>query len=133
MKKPAIIKPWEIAFCVIYYGRYSLFQNRPLVHETLKNIAHLQDCEYYAPAIPAILSESVAKGLKDGSELWVEDHFFRSGENPPMPRYMFARLIASVFQRYGQNTDMPFCVCQRGIAEMRALGQCTWPLEDCNT
>lgn len=121
MKKPAIIKPWEIAFCVIYYGRYSLFQNRPLVHETLKNIAHLQDCEYYAPAIPAILSESVAKGLKDGSELWVEDHFFRSGEKPPMPRYMFARLIASLFQQYAPNTGRPLLFDLVGIAHMRSL------------
>lgn len=121
MKKPAIIKPWEIAFCVIYYGRYSLFQNRPLVHETLKNIAHLQDCEYYAPAIPAILSESVAKGLKDGSELWVEDYFFRSGEKPPMPRYMFARLIASLFQQYAPNTGRPLLFDLVGIAHMRSL------------
>lgn len=130
MKKPAIIKPWEIAFCVIYYGRYSLFQNRPLVHETLKNIAHLQDCEYYAPAIPAILSESVAKGLKDGSELWVEDYFFRSGEKPPMPRYMFARLIASVFGQYVENRRTPFCICQRGLAETNTLSECILPSED---
>ncbi len=129
MKKTAIIKPWEIAFCVIYDGRLSLFQNRGLVHETLKNIAHLQDCEYYAPAIPAILSESVDKDVRVGKEVWIEDHFFRSGEKPLMPRYMFARLIESVFRRYLQNTEMPFSVYQRGIAEMRSLGLCEWPLE----
>ena len=130
MKKPAIIKPWEIAFCVIYDGRYSLFQNRDLVHETLKNIAHLQDCEYYPPAIPAILSESLDKKVRADKEVWLEDYFFRSGENPSMPRYMFGRLIASVFQHYWQNYRNAFYVDQRGIAEMRALGLCTWTLED---
>lgn len=132
MKKTAVIRPWEIAFCVIYHGRRSLFQNRVLVHSTLNNIAHLQGCECYSPDVPYILSESVAKGIQDGSEVWVEDHFFRSGEHPPMPRYMFARLIESVFGRYVQNTEMPFCVYQRGIAEMHTLSKSLWPLEDCN-
>ena len=133
MKKPTIIKPWEIAFCVIYHGRRSLFQYRELVHTTLNNIARLQDCECYSPDVPCILSESVSKGIQDGSEVWVEDHVFRSGENPPMPRYMFARMIVSVFGQYVENTEMPFCVYQRGIAETNTLSKCILPLEDCNT
>ena len=133
MKMPAIIKPWEIAFCVIYRGRHSLFQNRELVHTTLNNIALLQGCECYAPDVPCILSESVGKDIQVGKEVWVEDIFFRAGENPPMPRYMFARLIVSVFGQYVESRTLPFCVCQRGLAETNTLGECIRPLEDCNT
>lgn len=130
MKKPKIIKPWEIAFCVIYHGRHSLFQNRELVHTTLNNIARLQDCECYSPCVPCILSESVPKDVRVGEEVWVEHHFFRSGENPSMPRYMFARLIASVFGQYMQNAEMPFCVYQRGIAETNTLRESTTFVEE---
>ena len=121
MKKPAVIKPWEIAFCVIYFGRHSLFENRDIVHETLNNIAHLQGCECRSPAVPAIVSEFAGKRLQDGTECWLEYHYFRSGKHPIMPRYMFGRQIATIFRRYGKNTDMPFFVDQVGIAEMRSL------------
>lgn len=124
MKKPAVIKPWEIAFLAIYRGRRSLFQYRELVRETLNNISLLQGCEFYAPDVPCILSESVGKGVQDGKEVWAEDLLFRSGENPPMPRYMFARLIASVFQQYVENKTTPFCICQRGLAETNTLSEC---------
>lgn len=120
MKKPAVINPWEIAFCVIYPGRYSLFEYRELVHKTLKNVARLQGFSYYPPDVPAIYSGSVGKAVRAGEELWFEEHYFRSGENPTMPRYMFARLVASIFQRYWENSEMPFYVCQQGIAQMRA-------------
>lgn len=120
MKKPVIINPWEIAFCIIYPGRYSLFEYRELVHETLKNVARFQGFSYYPPDVPAIYSGSAGKAVRAGEELWFEEHYFRSGENPTMPRYMFARLVASIFQRYWENSEMPFYVCQQGIAQMRA-------------
>jgi len=120
MKKTAVIKPWEIAFAVVYPGRYSLFENRELIHETLKSVARLQGIVYYPPEVPAIFSGSVDKAVRAGEELWIEEHYFRSGEHPLMPRYMFARLVASIFQRYWDRTDMPFSISQVGIARMRA-------------
>lgn len=122
MKKPVIIKPWEIVFCVIYHGRYSLFDNRELVRGTLDNLARLHGIDSFGPHVPAILAESVEEDVRVGEEVWIENYCFRSGENPPMPRYMFARLIASVFGQYMQNAEMPFCIYQRGIAEMHRLG-----------
>lgn len=130
MKKPAVIKPWEIAFLVIYRGRHSLFQYRDLVRTTLDNIAHLQDCVLYAPDVPCILAESAGEDVRAGKEVWVEDLLFHSGENPPMPRYMFARLIASVFGQYVENRRTPFCICQRGLAETNTLSECILPSED---
>lgn len=121
MKKPVNIKPWEIAFSAIYFGRYSLFEYRDLVHETLKNVARLQGFAYYPPEIPAILAESVDNHIQDGSECWIEYHYFRSGETPTMQRYMFARLIASLFQQYASNNGQPFFFGQVGIAHMRSL------------
>lgn len=129
MKKTAVIRPWEIAFCVIYRGRHSLFHYRDLVRTTLDNIAHLQGCEFFAPDVPCILAESVGRDVRAGKEVWVEDVFFRSGEIPPMPRYMFARLIASVFGKYVENRTLPFCVCQRGLAETNNLAECIRPLD----
>lgn len=129
MKRTAVIRPWEIAFCVIYRGRHSLFQYRDLVRTTLDNIAHLQGCELYAPDVPCIFAESVGNDVRTGKEVWIEDLLFRSGENPPMPRYMFARLIASVFGEYVENRITPFCVCQRGIAETNTLAECIRPLD----
>lgn len=120
MKKTSLIKPWEIAFSVVYPGRHSLFENRALIHETLRNLALLQDIEYYSPDVPAIYLGSVDKAIQVGEELWFEEHYFRSGENPLMPRYMFARLVASIFQRYWDKTDMPFSISQVGIAQLRA-------------
>lgn len=121
MKKPVIINPWDIAFCAMYFGRCSLFEYRELVHGTLKNVARLQGFSYYPPEIPAILAESVDNHIQDGTECWIEYHYFRSGENPTMPRYMFARLIASLFQRYASNTEQPLLFDQVGIAHMRSL------------
>ena len=121
MKKTSEINPWEIAFAVVYPGRYALFENRELVHKTLQNLAQLQNIQCFSPPIPAIFAGSAGNAVKAGEELWIEEHYLRSGEHPPMPRYMFARLVASIFQRYWENTDAPFCVSQRGIAQTRAL------------
>ena len=132
MKNKPIIKPWDIAFCIIYPGRWSLFENRELVHVTLRNVAHLQGFEYYPPEVPAILSESVGDAVRVGEEVWIEDHYFRSGENPTMPRYMFGRLIASIFQSFWQSDEAPFSVFQRGIAETRSLELYKRPLKNDN-
>lgn len=121
MKKDAIIKPWDIAFAVAYPGRYSLFENRELVHTTLQNLARLQDIQCFSPSVPAIYTGSAGKAVQAGEELWIEEHYLRSSERPPMPRYMFARLVASIFQRYWENTDAPFYVSQLGIAQTRVL------------
>lgn len=121
MKKTSEIKPWEIAFCAIYFGRDSLFENRTLIHETLRNVAQLQGYEYYPPEIPGIVAETVENHLQDGSEAWAEHHYFRSGKQPLMPRYMFSRLIENLFQRYAPNTDMPFLFGPIGVAEMNKL------------
>lgn len=115
------IKPWDIAFGVMYFGRHSLFENRKLIHDTLKNVALLQGCEFYPPEIPGIVAESIDKHLPYGTECWLEYYYFRSGEHPIMPRYMFGRQIASLFQLYGENSDMPFFFDQCGIAEMHTL------------
>lgn len=120
MKKPTVINPWEIAFAVVYPGRYALFENRELVHKTLQNLAQLQDIQCISPSVPAIYAGSAGKAVQAGEELWIEEHYLRSGEHPPMPRYMFARLVASIFQRYWDKTDMPFSTSQVGIAQMRA-------------
>lgn len=121
MKKTSEIKPWEIAFAVVYPGRYALFENRELVHKTLQNLAQLQDIQYFSPSVPAIYAGSAGKAVQAGEELWFEEHYLRSGEHPPMPQYMFARLVASIFQRYWENTDAPFHISQLGIAQTRAL------------
>lgn len=121
MKKDNMIRPWEIAFAVVYPGRYALFENRDLVHTTLRNLARLQDIQCCSPDVPAIYSESAGKAVRAGEELWIEEHYLRSGDHPLMPRYMFARLVASIFQRYWENTDAPFYVSQLGIAQTRAL------------
>ncbi len=121
MKKTEIINPWEIAFCSMYFGRCSLFEYRELVHGTLKSVARLQGFYYYPPEIPSILAESVDNHIQDGTEVWIEYHYFRSGENPTMPRYMFARLIASLFQQYAPNTGRPLLFDLVGIAHMRSL------------
>ncbi len=121
MKKDTIIRPWEIAFAVVYPGRYALFENRDLVHTTLRNLARLQDIQCCSPDVPAIYLGSAGKAVRAGEELWIEEHYLRSGDHPLMPRYMFARLVASIFQRYWENTDAPFYVSQLGIAQTRAL------------
>ena len=121
MKNTSVIKPWEIAFCTIYFGRDSLFENRTLIHETLRNVARLQGVEYYPPEIPGIVAETAANHLQDGSEALVEHHYFRSGEQPLMPRYMFSRLIENLFQRFAPNSGMPFLLGPIGVAEMNKL------------
>lgn len=121
MKKDAIIKPWDIAFCAIYFGRDSLFEYRELIHATLRNVARLQGYEFYPPQIPGIVAGTVENHLQDGSEGWAEYFYLRSGEHPLMPRYMFARLIENLFQRYGSNSDMPFVFGPVGVADMNRL------------
>ena len=103
MKKPTVINPWEIAFAVVYPGRYALFENRELVHKTLQNLAQLQDIQCISPSVPAIYAGSAGKAVQAGEELWIEEHYLRSGEHPPMPRYMFARLVASIFQHLNNS------------------------------